>query len=282
MAYLTKSNINRIMSKADLGKMELKGGIYKRRIYFFNMQERQRLLAYYLLYKNPEAFASIYVKIQNEDTFSFVFEGGTPAYHFDSSCSKLVSDFINFKIPKQIKDAGSNTVLEFRSWFRETETQKLLIENEERFLAALHLRFIKYIPSKPEPVRYKNTGYQAVENVNLEGLEFKINNLLDEADAFRQNSSSVIQRAIIYFEKHTYLARTGKPIPNDLPNPETMLGIKEEELRLLLIDYENKFKVPVSELLKDYYRIKFNPDLKFEGLLLDQLGLKKCATCFTE
>lgn len=282
MAYLTKSNVNRIMGKADLGKMELKGGIYKRIIYFFNMQERQRLLAYYLLYKNPEEFASIYMKIQNEDTFNFVFEGGISAYHFDSSCTKLVSDFVNFKIPKQIKDAGSDIVLEFRSWFREAEVQNLLIKDEERFLAALHLRFIKYMPSKPKPVRYKNTGYQAVENISLDELELKINNLLDKANEFRQDSNSVIQKAIIYFEKHTYLARTGKPIPNDLPNPETMLGIKEEELRLLLIDYENKFKMPVAELLKDYYRVRFNPDLKFEGLLLDQLGLKKCATCFTE
>jgi hypothetical protein len=246
------------------------------------MQERQRLLAYYLLYKNPKEFVNIYVKIQNEDTFSFVFEGGTPAYHFDSSCTKLVSDFVNFKIPKQIKEAGSDVVLEFRSWFREVEIQNLLLKDEERFLAALHLRFIKYLPSKPEPVRYKNTGYQAMDNISLDELEFKINNLLDKANEYRQNNTDIIQKAIIYFEKHTYIARTGKPIPNDLPNPEMMIGIKEEDLRLLLIDYENKFKTPVSDLLKDYYRIKFNPDLKFEGLLLDQLGLKKCGTCFIE
>ena len=40
------------------------------------------------------------------------------------------------------------------------------------------------------------------------------------------------------------------------------------------------FKKPFKDLLLQYLMVKYNPDLKFDGLLLDQLGFKMCHNCY--
>ena len=44
--------------------------------------------------------------------------------------------------------------------------------------------------------------------------------------------------------------------------------------------WHNEYKNQLKDLLKTYFRVKFNGDLKFEGHLLVQLGFKPCRQCF--
>ena len=39
------------------------------------------------------------------------------------------------------------------------------------------------------------------------------------------------------------------------------------------------FKKPIKTLLEQYYRVKYNPDLSFEGQLLDRLNFRACSVC---
>jgi hypothetical protein len=39
------------------------------------------------------------------------------------------------------------------------------------------------------------------------------------------------------------------------------------------------FKKPFKDLLLQYLMVKYNPELKFNGLLLEQLNFKKCHKC---
>ena len=36
---------------------------------------------------------------------------------------------------------------------------------------------------------------------------------------------------------------------------------------------------PLKKALIEYYRIKFNPNIEMNGLILDQLGFKQCRNC---
>ncbi|WP_375416170.1 hypothetical protein [uncultured Hymenobacter sp.] len=280
MAYLTKSNATRIIGGADLSSMDLTGVIYKRPIYFYNILEQKRLLAFYNLYKDPRGFVEKYVKTVNEDSLQFVWEGGVPAYHKDNSCGKIHSAFQNIKIPDQIRNNGPEAVLEFREWFKQSDANSLFHKDPEAFMARMHLKFQKYMPSKPEPVRYDNSGQEYIDNVSLEEVECQIDSLMEEVNEFINKSNSLTRRAIVKYDKHTYFASKDLPLPLGLPHPKDELGISEDKLRSFLKGYESRFKNPLAGLLKHYYRVKFNPDLVFEGHLLEQLGFRKCASCF--
>ncbi|WP_255077172.1 hypothetical protein [Lacihabitans sp. CCS-44] len=55
MAYITKSNANRILRKIDLSKIgEVEGDIYKKPIYFLGKSEVKYLLLMQSLLKDPE------------------------------------------------------------------------------------------------------------------------------------------------------------------------------------------------------------------------------------
>lgn len=280
MAYLTKSNATRIIGGADLTSMDLTGVIYKRPIYFYNILEQKRLLAFYNLYKDPRGFVEKYVKIVIEDSLQFVWEGGVPAYHKDNSCGKIRSAFQNIRIPDQIRNNGPEAVLAFRDWFKQSDANSLFQKDPEAFMARMHLKFQKYMPSKPEPVRYDNSGQEFIENISLEEVENQIDSLLNDVTKFISESNSLTRKVIVEYDKHTYFASRDLPLPVGLAHPEDKFGISEVKLRSFLKGYELKFKSPLTSLLKHYYRIKFNPDLVFEGELLEQLGFRKCTSCF--
>ena len=53
----------------------------------------------------------------------------------------------------------------------------------------------------------------------------------------------------------------------------------DKEIKELLKYYNFTFKKPLKFALKEYYRIKFNPKIKIDGLILDLIGFLKCQHC---
>ena len=91
-------------------------------------------------------------------------------------------------------------------------------------------------------------------------LEFQIEELLTEADLFRnsnQNTFRIIREK--GYGAHTALEAKDPSSP--------------------LYTWHNTYKVPIKDLLMHYFRVKFNPNLGFDGHLLDQLGFKPCSNC---
>ncbi|WP_462222185.1 hypothetical protein, partial [Ferruginibacter sp.] len=54
---------------------------------------------------------------------------------------------------------------------------------------------------------------------------------------------------------------------------------RKDEFVKILKDFYDNVQMPTFEFLKQYYMVYFNPELKFEGRLLEQLGLKTCLKC---
>ena len=99
MAYITIANASSIIFKSDLKQVDLKKQLYKIPIYFFNTYEKNALLAFQELLLDPEKyFTEIYKPYRAIDTYTPVFEGRLPAYHNESSCSRLNADFENYEI----------------------------------------------------------------------------------------------------------------------------------------------------------------------------------------
>ncbi len=269
MSYITVSNAMKMLASIDFDACkELLGDVYKKPVYFFNKREIQLLLGLKELYRDPENFVLEYYRpISTEDKYVYVYEGIQPAYHTGSDCIRLLSNFKNFKVPDSIKQKGHQAVIEFREWFK--KYQKEFYEKPEIFEALFYSRF----GFKVEKVDYDNSGAEEKENLDLSELENRIDGVLTEAGRFFRECNSVHQNIIKRFGKITFLAYINKEIySNDT-------GVSDDDLKAFLRSYDEKFKKPIKILLKEYYRVLYNPEMKFEGQLLKALGFRPCGSC---
>lgn len=289
MAYITKSNSQRILRKINLKDIpEISGEVYKKPIYFLSKWETKYLLLMKTLLKEPEKFAiEVYHPIVNKDTFQYIFETNQPSsYHSNKSCERLTSKFKNFEIPFEIKarieengiKEGKSTeeieklvhlqVSYFRSWFK--DNFDLFQNDTEGFLKKLDVRW--NVQRNINEVERDNSGIEQIENLNLAQLELEIDKIISEAGKYYVNNidkQSLIRR----FQKLTFLAyRKDRIVNNDTE-------LNDEDLKSFLSYYDQNFKKPVKELLLQYYRIKYNPDLSFEGQLLERLNFRLCSVC---
>lgn len=281
MAYITKANSKRILKRINLNSIpDIEGTVYKKPIYFLSKWETKYLLLMQSLLKEPEKFAvEVYQPVINKDTYHYVFESEQPpAFHTNKDCERLRAKFKNFEIPFEIKarvkeqggddETEKRKVLEFREWFK---NHFGLFQNEpEQFLKKLEIDW--NIQRKLEEIERDNSGVESVVNYDLESLEHEIDKIISEAGKYFTSNPDK-QPIIRRFQKLTFLAYKKDVISQN----DTVLN--DSELKDFLLDYENRFKKPVKELLIEYYRVKYNPDLSFEGTILKQLNFRECSLC---
>lgn len=239
---------------------------------FLVTTKKNNLLVLKELLKDPETFIrEFYVPIENTDNLRYVYEGGKPAYHAKPDCERLNSNYRNFEIPEEIREKGKDEVLKFRSWFKENQ---YLLEKPDVFVARLQMAF--GVTMNPKAIDYENSGVGVKENLNLEELEKRINKYISDAGQYFNNADQEKKDIIRRFQKYTFLAYSNK----DMQINNTRFS--DEALKKFLKQYDVHFKRPIKDLLIEYYRVLHNPDLKFEGNLLEQLGFRPCGACHNE
>ena len=289
MPYITKANYKRILRKINLNSISTdEVEVYKKPIYFLSNWETKYLLIMKTLLKNPEKFAvEVYQKVVNKDTYKYVYESElSPAYHVSTSCERLNSTYRNFEIPEEIKERAEKkaeqenlneeetselikkSVDNFRHWFK--ININLFNENLEEFLKQLDIRW--NIQRNVNEIEKDNSGIEDIDNLNLEELEREIDKIISEAGKYFTSNKDK-QQIIRRFQKLTFLAY------KDVPIQQNDTTLSDEELKKLLLFYDESFKIPIKELLIQYYRVKYNPDLSFSGHLLDQLNFRPCSSC---
>lgn len=207
-------------------------------------------------FSNQDLSLDMYKKIHIPKRSKFVHRPGAPSYHFDRECSALRSVFENYAIPDVILARGADEEERYRDFFK--EHKRLLEERPDVFEIKLNAEF--GIKEKIDKVIFDNSGVNKVENFDLEELERKIDALIVDAREFR--SKDVVTKKII--DDYGYGSHKRKE-SSEKGNP--------------LYDWHHNYKGELKYLLKEYFRVKFNPDLKFKGSLLDQLGFKPCKMC---
>jgi|TARA_B100001971_G_scaffold72922_1_gene67205 hypothetical protein len=269
MSFITLANtIKIILNMTDVKVIDLQGSVYKIPIYFFSRFEKNALLAVQELLKDPKNFfTEIYQPYKAVDSFTYIYEGQIPSYHEHSCCPRLNSDFQNFEIPTDIKEQGVEKVKEFRKWFKTVEH---LIEKPYIFVARLHARW--GINTNPRAINLYNSGSVKFNNIKIEVLEKRIDSKIKAAGQFyykNEKNKAILKR----FSKLTFLAKKEEDIYyNDT-------DYSDQEIKDLLREYDKKFKRPLKADLIEYYRVKLNPEIKMEGLLLERLGFKACGQC---
>lgn len=269
--YITKANSMKILRKLDYNNLNLEGSVYNKPLFFLNKREEQALLAYKEFVMNPEKFIKeVYQRVEVIDNYRYVFEGESPCYHKRDDCGRLHSEFRNFEIPQAIRDRGTDEVQRYRSWFKENmyllDGKKDILEMRIYTAFGIHVR--------AEEIIKDNSGIKTVENLDLSQLEDRLNGLIKAAGRFYYKSSKNT-RILKQYSRFAFLGAYREPLYRN------NTGYPDGEVKRLLVEYEEHYKRPIIDMLYNYYRIKFNPELEMEGYLLDQLGFRPCAHCFS-
>lgn len=261
MPYITKSNARSILFEINLAKA---GNIPTDELYpgdlsVLSDNERRWLAAARMFYEDFELFVKHAYKRKAEpvDTHKFVYEGRMPSYHANRRCENLLSDYLNFEIPVEIQGRGQEEVKRFRGWFRVNE--HLLQSNTQRFVTRMELEFHLKNPPTPSSLEAPNSGIEAVENPSLDRIRADIDRLLEKAGQLQSSGD----------QKSQIIRRLGNRAHE---------RFEDEETNQLLRDWR-ALKQDIKKALVEYFKVRFNPELKFDGLLLEQLGFRQCRSC---
>lgn len=265
--YITNGNLKKIITP-----FAFKGGSYGKRDFFveikdfdtallskiLSMPEIALLDAYREMLADMKESLAIFKKVEKRDFHKYVYEGAPPAYHFKIECERLKSDFVNYEIPEILKGDIEGT-----NKFREIFRQNIDAIKEGRVdLARLFINnamgWDANFPSV-SAIDFKNSNPVFFANDNLEEIERRIMEIMFDAEKLR-NSSEDTKNIIKNLGYGTHKRKESS-------DPEHPL-FKWHWL-----------KVELKHAIQTYFRIKLNPDLAFEGEVLDQLGFRPCSFC---
>ena len=265
--FVTNANIKRALFKLDKSDFDYESEIYKHNINYLNLLEKRDLLSVKCLYEFPELFfKDYYSKIIAVDTLKFVFEEQQPAFHSDNACPNLLSDFENYLIPEEIKI--NKQEIEYRNWFKQNirlTERKILTD----LFKDIHYRKWNCLPLL---VDYENSGAFEFMNLNVDEIENNIDTLLYDVKSYIEKSPT-IKKIISALGKRSYAFNKTETLYLD------GIPYDSETISEVLKTFELEYKRPLINLLKEYYRIKYNPNLVFEENILIGLGFRQCKVC---
>jgi hypothetical protein len=259
-AFITRSNAERIVKKMDLNEIDVMEFRKQMKFKWFNMGELRKLKAFEMLFSDPELFLSNYVALKpRENANDYVFKSNA-AFHTSKNCSKMLSDFKNFKIPENVIKSGRKQ--EFIQFC--TDHTEIYNNFPDQFRLRLKWKFkITFDPF----VHFENSGYQAIENMTLTELVKAIENKILEFNNWIGESSLNLQ----VVEKFGFQSFNYKN-PDKIDQKKISNTVKKEDVIEVLKHFQLNIKEPLLELFTYYYRMKNNSDLNFESNILIELG----------
>ena len=274
MPFITQFNASRITRQVKEGEFDLEAPLFTRPIYFFSKFERQELMAFRSFIKDPDFFIThIYTPIDTGDRGEFIFEyaGQQPSYHMVPTCSLMHRDFENIRLSEELKKKLASEGVQLKA-FRRWAYDNLLSLFRNRAYDQI-IRRIEYrwgvTVNQGDIVQFDNSDVVSLENLALDELEHKIDQLISAAGRYFFQHEHILRR----FSKLSFLHVKATPIEGN----ET--GLSDAALKTFLRDYHMKFKRPAQQMLRQWYMVSFNPEMKFKGNLLEQLNFKVCSSC---
>jgi transposase len=137
------------------------------------------------------------------------------------------------------------------------------------------MKFGLVYPTDLEDVTGNNSGIDYQKNYDLQELEMEIDKLIKDAKEYYY-SSNMTQTVLRQFRNKTFLRLDKYSIEYNTTE------YSERQIKEILKKQHDSFNEPIVWLLQEWLRVSYNPELKFEGRLLEQLGFKNCPVCYPE
>lgn len=301
MAYLTSYSYGKLCQELKLDdKLEITLSFFLEHIYhdkeFFyilNKLQLEYLFKYKMLLSDTETFILKYHKHvpEEKDNKVWVFsKGGKVKYHLSLDCKTLGHDFIDFRIPDDIREIGDSAIDEYRNWFTNQGYAQLFKDQKitkKDILNAYNNRYPKKYGVKPIDsdgsnllvIELKNSGINYTEQKkDIDYLILELNELLL---LYRKYFPGAGDRKIA---KHSYLRnRTDEEITKKMK--EIFNGNfyeDKEKLDNLRCRFKQAHEITfsITKKLIDYFKWTYNLDGKsFKPTTLENFGLECCKSC---
>jgi hypothetical protein len=154
-----------------------------------------------------------------KDDYSKLYKPMLPAFHKNTNCPFIHSDYDNFTFPANFKELyGEDTVEYFRKWFKK-EGENLLRKDEEKFSNYVTARW----PGKRKEGTYyqinwkdfikseeknNNSGIDDIDSYNhsIEPIMKAINNLKIDFKVFQNNLPPEQKKYFLRYIRRTYVS----------------------------------------------------------------------------
>lgn len=278
MAFITKHNFkNHIIKHLGKSKVKTDSKVFDLFFNILNKHEIRSLLIFKEFLKDTSKFMeNIDLNRLNFDTFTYVYQEGPPAFHRNSKCDLLRSNFDNFVIPYCIKNEGKEYIDKYRSWFKDNEIRPgdiLTLEQKESLIALFGADAIPNKVNAPNSRISEFTNNEKLFHSEEEVKNELINKQLELGKFISENSS----RLIIFNE-----FRLRSKIPESLNQVEEFSNkykIATNETIQIIDKYLKEYKYPIINLIEEYYLVKYNPKLNIHDTVLQNFSFKVCNKC---
>ena len=156
-------------------------------------------------------------------------------------------------MPEEITLQGDSAERKFRDWFDKHE--ELFLSNPELFQVRLWAEF--GVKVSLHAITRKNSGAVLPSGEVFEGIYQRIADLLQHAEIVRSASPTI--------------ARHGDWAHTPLHGLDAEARAEIEEWKREKGEIKNEFV--------RYFQVRFNPDLRFDGRLLERIGFVPCSEC---
>ena len=274
MPFVTKFSKSLILKSISGELIETSYKVYEKEIYFLNRLDVSNLYHFDMFCQNiiNKENIIIYKEFVPSVSNEFVFEGGKPSYHKYEDCPKLHSNFVNIRIPHEIKLLGDEKVDEFILWVK--SNYELFQRDFSTFIMRYKLKFSNI---QLDVVNYHNSGLEYMDNFTKEILCRRIDSLLNNSAKYF-NYENERKGLIRRYQKALFLAFKDEELV------ETF-GYTDREAKNILKEYFHLFVEPTKFYLEELIKIKYKNlinNFEFGETLLDSLNFKKCSTCFND
>ena len=163
------------------------------------------------------------------------------------------------------------------------------LEEDKKDIFEMHLQMKFNIHrSEIEIIDRKNSGTQEFDNYSLTDLCNQIQELTRQFKAWLIDSTNVNERSLrVYSFNEIAYKGTCTYWGDDYGAEKYLVEIHkrnkskftDQEILDCLKEAHTKYKLPMIELLKKYYMIKYNADTKVDVNILEALGFRPCSAC---
>ncbi len=268
--YISKSNLNKIVNQVE------EDPVYLDHLYQFDLQFCLSNAETHFLTKAKTFFMSsnrlqlMFNEIEPSENLIFIFENSTPAYHLNSQCKRLNSNWVNYYLPDDVRKKGIAEIRRFRKFIYDSIKRENLQLGDPALTLSLKAEF-----------KISDLNFGRVEKINSGVVSFSAE--LEKANlAYIKHASDTVYAELLAFKENSDIHRKIYNMRYFDPSKIKRLTkfSSEEERKIAEQFAELKAKLIIA-LIETYKKENDFDQDKIEEDLLLTLGFHKCSYCFS-
>ncbi len=296
MANITKYTFSKLCKKIEVNR-EITLETFLKHIYndpaiyfMLNSKELKFLFNYKNILEDENRYVLEFYQYvpERQDQYNYVFETTRKMkYHLFNDCKYLASDYVDFRIPDEIKELGIETIKYFRNWFK-TQGYSEQFYNQTLDVSKVVFDYNMHFPPR-YGVKPLNEDYALIMEIpNSHSIftnsEFDYQKFLEKVDHLKNLFDNVfgckVSRTLSKFQYLLYvpdkiiIETLGRIFSKEFVTNYGIENVKEK------LRKSREIKFELIEILLEFFKWTYKFENKiFDKITLEEFGLECCGGC---